>query len=202
MTASRPCQVCLHPARAVIELAHVNGVSAVKLGKRHKVHPQSLRRHVANHCTDEHLRALKFQGFQDEGVDLESMRAAETRSLLANLIAERVRASRIADLSERRGDLQTSLRASSSVVHTLQKIAGLLGELPTGHVTNNITNNLLVSPQWAAIRQLIAGALRPYPEAQRAVVDALGRHERAELAALPMPAEPEAVEAEYVVAGD
>jgi len=199
---TRPCAVCLHERRAEIELAHVNGVSAPALGKRHKLHPQALRRHMVRHVTEDQRQVLKYQGYVDEAVDLEAMRNAETRSLLANLIAERVRQSRLAARAELGKDVNTAVRASAEVVRTIARIAGLLGELPTGHVTNNITNNLLVSPQWATIRQLIVVALRPYTDAQRAVIEALERHEAHELASLPAPPAESVLEAEYAVVSD
>lgn len=63
------------------------------------------------------------------------------------------------------------LKTHQQLAGQLELLAKLLGELQEGQ-----TVNILVMPEWQTMRAAIIGALRPFPQAQIAVAEALGRH--------------------------
>lgn len=165
------CRICEHPDRKRIELMLANGVASRVTAGRFEVQRDAVWRHGRNHMTAELKAKLKVRGFTDPAVDLKALRRAESESLLSNLIAERARQARLADKAEEAGDTPGATKASMAVVHTLGTIGKLLGELRTGGTT--ITQNILVNPDWHAIRRVLVDTLRPYPEAARNVARAL-----------------------------
>lgn len=171
------CRVCEHPDRARIELQLANGVAIAKAARQFGVSRDSAWRHWGNHVQDDRKASLRVTGISDPKVDLEALKRIESESLLSNLITERVRLQRIADLCEKVGNYQDATRSSAAVVKVLALAATYLGELRTGNTT--INNNFLLSPDWIQLRRVIVASLRPFPEAQRALLSAVREHESA-----------------------
>lgn len=169
------CTVCQHPERTRLELALANGVGLMKAARQFGVSKDSAGRHWRRHVPDARKASLRVTGISDPKVDLEALKRVESESLLQNLITERARLQRIADACERVANFQDATRASSALVKLLTLVAQYLGELRTGNTT--ITQNFLLSTDWLGLRRVIATALRPYPEAQRAVLAAIREHE-------------------------
>ena len=67
-------------------------------------------------------------------------------------------------------DSKLALRALKELRGILELYSRLTGELQSG-VTHN---TLVVSPEWLATRAVMLKALQPYPEARKALVEALG----------------------------
>lgn len=178
MTAPRgQCKTCKHPERARIELALANGVDCARAARQFfpGEGKHSIWRHWKNHVSQERKDSLRLVGLSDTKVDLDTLKRIESESLLQNLIYERARLQRIADKCETVGNFQDATRSSSALVRVLELTAKYLGELHTSGLT--INNNFLLSPDWVQLRQTIAAALRPYPDAQRAVLAAVRDHE-------------------------
>lgn len=152
-----------------------NGVAARKVAAQFGLSSDSVWRHGRRHMSAEQKAKLMVAGASDAKIDLERLKRTESESLLQNLIAERARQQRIADLCESIRDYAGATRASMQVVHTTEVIAKLLGELKFGHTT--INQSFLYSPDWFQIRSLMVVALRPYPAAQQAVLAALRQYE-------------------------
>lgn len=173
------CRTCGHPERARIELALANGVDASRVARQFfagdKAARFAVRRHWIKHVTAAKKDSLRLVGLSDPKVDLDKLKTIEAESLLQNLVYERARLQRIADASEAVGNFQDATRSSTALVRLLELTAKYLGELRVGHTT--INNNLLLSPDWVQLRRIIVTALRPYPEAQRAVVAAVREYE-------------------------
>ena len=152
------CKVCSHPARKVIDAALVEGRSVRELESIHNVSAGSLRRHAENHLP----RAMvKAQAAAD-------VVAGET--LLAKVAGLEVEAHRLKDQAEEGGDIRTALVAVRELCRIVELQGRLLGELREQQVVN-----VLINPEWIAIRAELVAALAPYPAAQQAVSSALLR---------------------------
>lgn len=171
--ATGQCKTCTHADRGRIEVALANGVSAMAAARQFDISPHSIWRHWRSHVTQQRKDRLRVVGQSDAKVDLDALKKIETESLLQNLISERARLQRIADCCEDSGNFQDATRASANILRVLELIAKLLGELRVAGSGTNVTNNFLLSPDWMQLRHVIAVALRPHPDAQRAVLTAV-----------------------------
>lgn len=104
-------------------------------------------------------------------IDLDKMRAVESEGLLHHLVAQRGNLYRMADDTLELGDHNAATRVHGALTRNLELTAKLLGDLKVG--TTNLTQNILVQPQYHAIRVEIVQALKPFPEARQAVTAAL-----------------------------
>lgn len=167
------CTVCLHREKAAIDLALSRGVGVRALSRRYKVSIDSLYRHSARHLPPQ-LRAKLIAGPSVEGVDLDRLRDTESQSLLMNLIALRNRLLSQLDVAEEHGDSSMVTRVAGQLHHNLEITGELLGDLSTGSTT---INNVLLMPEYIAMRVELVRALAPHPEARQAVARVLHRIE-------------------------
>jgi hypothetical protein len=162
------CKVCSHREHAAIDLAIARGVSVTALARRYKVGTDAIYRHGRNHLPPQ-LRATLIAG-PDLNIDLDKLRETESQSLLANLIAIRRRLFAAFDLGEEYGDVGMVARVASQLHSNLELTGKLLGDLGTGSTT---FNSVLIMPQYVEMRIGLVNALRPFPEAARAVASVL-----------------------------
>jgi hypothetical protein len=163
------CKCCLHRELAGINLALARGVSVRALARRYRLSIDSLFRHRQNHLPPQ-LRASLIAGPDLDGVDLDKLRETESQSLLANLIALRGRLFAIVDVAEEAGDGTMLARIAGQLHNNLEITARLVGSLSNGHTS---ITNVLIQPQYVEMRVELVEALRPYPEAARAVAAVL-----------------------------
>lgn len=153
----RSCTVCIHPQRANIEEALVGGGPLRDIARHWSVSKDALSRHRAGHLPAALAQAKAAQ------------EAARSDGLLAELDALRMDAKRIQQRAERLDNLTAALaavREQSRIIELLLRVAGELAESAT-------TVNILVHPEWLALRSLILNALANYPDAKLAVIKAL-----------------------------
>jgi hypothetical protein len=103
-------------------------------------------------------------------MDLDRLRDTESQSLLANLVSIRHRLFASLDVAEECGDSNMVCRVTGQLHQNLELTGKLLGDLGIGH---SVTNNVLVLPAYVEMRVQLINALRPFPEAGRAVAAAL-----------------------------
>ena len=163
------CTICAHREHAAIDLGLARGVSVRALAKRYRLGSDSIYRHSRAHLPPQ-LRATLIAGPDIEGVDLDKLRETESQSLLANLIAIRRRLFAAFDLGEEYGDVGMVARVASQLHSNLELTGKLIGDLGTGSTT---INNVLVLPAYIEMRIGLVNALRPFPEASRAVASVL-----------------------------
>lgn len=96
---------------------------------------------------------------------------------MQNLVHERARQQRIADKAEAFDDYANATRASVAALKSSELIARLLGDIKVG----NVTQNILLAPEFHAFRSAVIQALRPYGPAKLAVLKSLQRLEHAEV---------------------
>lgn len=151
----RICTVCGDKSRQSIEKALIGGGSYRDIAGRFGVSKSAVERH-AKRCVPERLA-----------------RAAEVRervngdALLERL--EELRSETLGVLESVRGqDSAVALKAIQRLEKQLELAGRLIGELKEGS-----TVNVLVSPEWVALRTVILGVLERHPAARREVSDAL-----------------------------
>src|SRR5262245_11860113 len=168
----RACKCCQHRERAAIDLALARGVSTAAVGKRYGISTDSVYRHRRNHLPPQ-LRAKLIAG-PDLDIDLDKLKEAESQSLLANLVALRHRLFASLDVAEECGDSNMVCRVTAQIHQNPELTGKLLGDLGVGSTT---VTNVLVLPAYVEMRMELINALRPFPEAARAVAAALHRLE-------------------------
>jgi hypothetical protein len=177
--AGRQCTVCQHRELSGIDLALARGVSIRALAKRYQLHRDAIYRHQKNHLPPQ-MRAKLIAG-PDLSIDLDKLRETESQSLLANLVALRGRLFSALDVGEEHGDSNMVARIAAQLHHNLEITGKLLGDLSVGHTT---VNNVLIQPAYVEMRIDLVDALRPFPEAARAVAAVLHRNESKAAAAI------------------
>jgi hypothetical protein len=79
------------------------------------------------------------------------------------------------DEAEDVGDLRAASSVHGRILDNLSLGAKLLGEIATHSV--HVEQNLIITDQYLRLRQTLVKALRPFPDAARAVADCLRRVE-------------------------
>jgi hypothetical protein len=164
----RHCTVCGHRELAGINLGLARGVSVRALASRYQLHSDALYRHRTNHLPPQ-LRASLIAG-PDLDIDLDKLRETESQSLLVNLVALRGRLFQILDVAEEGGDGNMLSRIAGQLHNNLEITGKLIGSLSSGHTS---VTNVLIQPQYVSMRIELVNALRPFPEAARAVASVL-----------------------------
>jgi hypothetical protein len=171
--------VCAHAERARIELALANDPrdhGCARIARDYGLCRMSVWRHWKRHVPADRKERLRLGASRNPGLDLDALKRREGESLLANLVAERVRLLTLADAAEVARDFLTAIKASSALLKFYDLQARLLGEIRTGGTT---INTVFLSGDWFRLRRVIAEALRPFPDAQRAVLTAVRELEAA-----------------------
>jgi hypothetical protein len=169
--AHRPCTVCNHPERALIEKARIGGIATADCASRYGVSEDSIYRHMKNHVTDAArkaytseagLRELALQAAADGLSTLDRYRIAN--GYLMNQLTE-------AAANGDRKDIATISRAMFEGLRDVSKLTGEALE----HVGNIslIQNNFHQSPDYLALQAMLVQALAPFPDAMRAVLAGL-----------------------------
>ena len=149
---ARTCTVCAHADRATIDRALVQGTALRDIAERSGTSATALHRHKA-----EHLPVLLTKAQDAEEI-------ADADRLLAELRALQTRTLAILGKAERSDRLGVALMAIGEARRNLELLAKLLGQLD-----ERPQLNVLVMPEWLAVRTALLGALAPYPEARTAV---------------------------------
>jgi len=168
------CTVCAHKARHQIEIGLANGLSVRAMAARHGLTHHAIRRHAKNHVNDA-MRAAILTAAAPSAVDLDELRKSESEGLLASVRTQRARLQQHVELATSFGDVKAAISAESAITANLTLTAKLLGQLVQHHQVTHAS--LLVSPDYLRLREALVLALRPFPEAARAVGAALHRLE-------------------------
>jgi hypothetical protein len=167
---STPCKTCGHEQRAAIDLGLAHRVPIRVLARKFGLTQQSIFRHKRRHLSPQMKAALQ-RAVRPTKVDLEQLRHTESENLIQHVVAQRARLYVLGDKAEAVGDLRAAAMVHGRLTSNLELSAKLLGELRTASVT--VTQNILVTPQYNEARAALIRALRPFPEARKAVVQVL-----------------------------
>lgn len=169
------CQVCAHPDRAGIELGLANKIPARVLAKRYGFRDHNtIARHKRNHMQPELIAHLMTRGRMD-AVELENLRLVESEGVLHHLVTVRGRLYAAMDDAHVLEDYKAVATIADKISKNLEITAKLLGDINTGTV--NVTNNLLLMPEYHGLRTAIMQALAKHPEAFNDVTAALRSYE-------------------------
>ena len=152
----RLCSVCVHDQRAAIDQALVNGTAFPALAALYRVSEDALGRHKANHLPATLARA------QD------AAEVAHADDLLGQVRDLQAKALGILTKAENSGQLMVALAAIRETRGCLELLGKLMGE-----IDDRPQVNVLVMPEWLALRSRIVTALVPYPEARAALAEVL-----------------------------
>jgi hypothetical protein len=183
---SQHCTVCASPDRHRLDLARARGISLRVLGRKYGLSRDSVARHWRNHVPAALKADLKKRALIRSEADLTEIRNEEATGLLENLRALRGRLFQTLDIAERYADLHAVARLHAEIRANLETVGKLVGELNSHAV--KVENNLVVSGDYLRLRSILIAALKPYPEARRAVAAALAAIEA------PTPTEPKQIE--------
>jgi len=169
------CSICKHDDRARIELLLARGASRRHIGERFHCSPDAVWRHWRNGHVAEYVKSqLAIQALKP-GETLEKLVQDESIGLLENL--QRIRATLYAsfDAAAEVGDRQAVSLLAARLHENLRLAATSTGELQKNSPTS--VTNIVLSPAYLDLRAALLGALRPFPDAVRAVVAAFQRAE-------------------------
>ncbi len=152
----RSCTVCRHGRRRDVEVALVRREPYRDIARRFSVSKDALSRHAKEHLPD---RLLKAQEHED---------VREALDVLAQLKSINEASLAILDEARTEGKPDTALRAVDRIHRQVELQAKLLGELKEAPAVN-----IVVSPEWLELRAVIVGALEPFPDVQKSVLEAL-----------------------------
>jgi hypothetical protein len=158
----RTCTICNHKKVDEIDrLARIENDIA-KIAKDFSLSYNSLYRHVkANH----HIREVTAIPTTAE--------LATSRDILREITDHHKEAVRLKNLAEEEGDLKTALLGLDKALKCLELVAKIQGQIQEQTINVNTQVNILVSPEWIALRTKIVDALDKYPEAKEEVLNAI-----------------------------
>lgn len=150
----RTCTVCDHDARPEIDRSLVEGEPFRHIAARFGTSTGALQRHKADHLPAALTKAQKVEEVADADALLSRLRFLN-RETAAILKEAREEGSK---------DNELALKAIARVEKQIELEGRLLDVL-----NDRPTVNILVSPEWLAIRSVVLGALAPHPEARASV---------------------------------
>lgn len=153
----RTCTICAHEAKVKIDRALVASEPLRTIADHWSVSKTSLMRHKAEHVPATLAKAQEAQEM------------ARADDLLAGVRDLQARTLAILEAAEEVSQHRTALAAIREARSNLELLAKLLGELD-----DRPEVNLVLSPEWLELRAVVVGALEPHPDAQGAVLRALG----------------------------
>jgi hypothetical protein len=150
------CSICIHDQKQEINRALIAGEPFRIIAERFGTSATALHRHKGEHLPKTLTQAKEVQN------------VADADDLLAQLRALRNRAISILQKAEAAGDFRTALagiREARGCVETLMEVEGELDRRGTV--------NVIVNPQWIAIRDTLFEALQDFPEARQKAAAAI-----------------------------
>ena len=160
----------------VLSVAALLSVPLRALSERFEVGIGPLHNHRHKHLTPQTTAAILTARKPSE-IDLEAMQRDESEGLLAHLIGQRARLQVLSDLALEKGETAQAVNCERAILQNLNFVARLLGQLVAVHEIKR--TSILISSDYLRLRSTITTALRPWPDAARAVGSALAEIEQA-----------------------
>ncbi len=173
----RVCLVCIHAERAAIDAAIVRGEPYRRVSALWGVSGDSAKRHKANHIPERLAEATQAEVVATADALVEDIQGLKHRAIAlldtAETGVETVIRGRTEDRVEKIPDLRAAVSAIREIRGCIELFAKVEGRLKGDAPAVSITAALIASPEWIQTRWKILEALRPFPEARLAVVEAL-----------------------------
>lgn len=116
-------------------------------------------------------RAAILRAQRPEAIDLDQLRQTESEGLLGAVAGQRARLLQQSDLAMTGGDVRAAVAVEAAITGNLSLTAKLLGQLIQRHDVRH--SSILLTPDYITMRAALMAALRPFPDAARAVGAAL-----------------------------
>src|SRR5690242_4285326 len=173
--------------RALIERALAMGVPATRIAKRFGYTISTICNY-RDRMPPQLKAAIAAAVLKPKEADLDRLRSDEAEGILGNLANQRARLLIAQDEALETGAIrEVGYLANVSHRH-IELVGKYRGEFAQHHVATAV--NILVSEDSLRLRQALTLALRPYPEARRAVAEALHAQESAVAATIMANASP------------
>ena len=151
------CTICANPDLAKINEALLSGAALNTLAGTYGVNRASLYRHR------KHIPAKLAKAHEAKEI-------ATADNLMGRMAALDAKAQDVYARALKAHNLTAAIAAVRELREITTLYAKISGELQSQNVTN-----IIISPEWVNLRNVIIIALEPYPEARRAVIEAVGR---------------------------
>ncbi|MBL8628375.1 MAG: hypothetical protein JNM81_02025 [Rhodospirillaceae bacterium] len=154
-----------------------------RIAKRFNISRDALNRHKKNgHLPPQLEVALLSSNGIASVIDIDKLRKDESEGILQTLIWQKAHVLQQIDRAEQNMDPVAVSRFHDVLLKNTQTIAKIVGEL--ANHTRHVTNNFLIAPEYLQLRHAITSALKPFPDAAKAVSRALQELERTPAPAL------------------
>jgi hypothetical protein len=168
------CRVCEDEHRHLIELGLVHRVPVRVLARRFSLSKDSIFRHRRLHMTPQLVAAIMAAQRPSE-IDLEQLQRSESEGLIGSLVTQRARLQMLSEMAFEEREVNAATTVERAITNSLELTSKLLGQLVTHHQVTH--TGILISADYLKLRQAIITALRPFPEAAKAVGAALAQLE-------------------------
>jgi hypothetical protein len=162
------------PNRPQIERALAMGSSMQAIGRKFGYSAKAITRY-RDRMPQQLKAAIVAAALKPKEIDLDRLRIDESEGILGNLAHQRARLLLCQDESMEVGAVE-QVASLSRVIHQNIGLTGkYLGLFAQHHVSSQV--NILLSEDYLRLRQALILALRPFPEARKAVADAMHKIE-------------------------
>jgi hypothetical protein len=162
------------PNRPLIERALAMGVPMNQIGKRYGYNVPQISRY-RDRMAPQLKAAIVAAALRPKEADLDKLRIEESEGILGNLAHQRARLLLCQDECMEAGSAELVARLANTIHRNIELVGKYLGLFAAHHVSTKI--NILISEDYLRLRHTLTLALRPYPEARRAVAEELHRLE-------------------------
>jgi hypothetical protein len=166
-------QILDHPDRARIEYDLARGVPVRVLSRKYGINIFALYRFRKK--LPPRLRAAAMAKTLRAGESLDTLRVTESESILQNLALLRARLFLNLDSAMEVNDARLATYVSDAIGRNIALTARYLGEFSARE--NRASINILISEDYLSLRTDLLRALANFPEARRAVAEALHARE-------------------------
>jgi hypothetical protein len=162
------------PNRPLIDRALAMGIPMTQIGKRYGYSFDAISRY-REHMPQQLKAAIVAAALKPKEADLDKLRIEESEGILGNLAHQRARLLVCQDECMEQGAVEQVARLSGVIHKNIELTGRYLGLFAQHHVSSQV--NIMVSEDYLRLRQALTMALRPFPEARRAVAEELHRIE-------------------------
>ena len=168
------CKTSQHPERTRIDYLIATGATLKPLAARFGLKPSSLYNHSKKHISPEYRAAIRLGPFESEE-RLRQLCAENGASVVEQLRAVNAGVSARWLVAFEAGADDTFVSLTGQIRKNLELLARLTRELVPQPSVVTTTNNFLLfeHPEYVQVIAAVGVALRPFPEARRAVLSAL-----------------------------
>jgi hypothetical protein len=156
-----PTKIESHPDREKLEFELTIGRPLREVAEKYGLSKSACQRHLKK--IPPYLRAANLGQLLAPGVDLERLKHEEGQGLIAVMANQRARMIMIQDRAMELGEHALAVQVSGRIREWSELIAKFLGELVEHSRSTSI--NVVVTPQFTKLRNIVIDVLRKYPEA-------------------------------------